>query len=423
MQKPLVLIVDDSQTIRYQIGRSFEKDGEPLFELMEAEDGLKAIRWLSGRSAADLPDVIVLDRNMPNLTGDEFIKIAKGDELWKQIPILFLTTHGEIDEVVKGLSDLQADDYLPKPFDPEELLARVKALIRIKQAENEARKLSRELQASLELEQEAQRKIARLHKHVTDSIDTASLIQQALIPDDSAFDRFFTDYFTIWQPRDVVGGDIYLFEVLKNAEECLLMVIDCTGHGVPGAFVTMLVKAIAEQIMAGLAAHDTPVSPAAILGIFNGRMKHLLNQEDAQSKSNAGFDGGILHYRRNGKTATYAGAKIPLFSVRNGELEMIKGNRHSIGYKKSDPGYQFKDHIIDVSRDTRLYLTTDGYLDQNGGKKGFPFGRKKFQQLIEQNYHKSFADQKVAFLDGIQDYRGNEEKNDDMAMIGVHIDG
>jgi len=125
----------------------------------------------------------------------------------------------------------------------------------------------------------AKKEIEEIHQHTQDSIEYASLIQRALIPDNTEFKKYFSDFLTIWQPKDVVGGDIYLFECLRNDDECLLMVIDCTGHGVPGAFVTMLVKAIERQVVSKIVNNeDHTVSPALILEYFNKSMKKLLSQ-------------------------------------------------------------------------------------------------------------------------------------------------
>lgn len=135
----LIFIVDDSQTIRFHVRQSLEANLSTSLEVVEAQDGFEALQKLILCAPCRFPDVIVLDRNMPNLTGDEFIRILKQDPSWEEIPVLFLTTHSEIQEVVKGLSTLQADDYLGKPFDPQELAARVKVLIRMKQAEDQMR--------------------------------------------------------------------------------------------------------------------------------------------------------------------------------------------------------------------------------------------------------------------------------------------
>ena len=266
------------------------------------------------------------------------------------------------------------------------------------------------------------KKAEESNKKISESIDYASLIQGALIPDNRAFKNYFQDYFSIWHPKDKVGGDIYLFEELRDEDECLLMVIDCTGHGVPGAFVTMLVKAIERQIVAKINNdHSIDVSPAWILAYFNRKMKALLNQHSKDSLSNAGFDGVIIYYNKKEKVLKFAGAETPLFYIEDEELKMIKGNRHSIGYKTSDSEYEFKDHIIETKEGMSFYLTTDGYLDQNGGEKSFPFGKKRFKALIEENYKETMADQQEFFLNELEAYQDEEERNDDVTLVGFKI--
>ena len=268
----------------------------------------------------------------------------------------------------------------------------------------------------------AKLEIESIHKHTQDSIEYASLIQGALIPEQTLLKKYFKDYFTIWEPKDVVGGDIYLFEELREKDECLLMVIDCTGHGVPGAFVTMLVKAIERQVISKIENDKSiDVSPAWILSYFNRTMKKLLKQEDENSISNAGFDGGIIYYNKKENIIKFAGAETPLFYIEDNELKTLKGNRHSIGYKKCDINYEYKEHTIEVKDEMKFYLTTDGYLDQNGGEKGFPFGKSKFKELIVENSSLKFENQKEILLSKMKDYMQDEERNDDTTVVGIEV--
>jgi len=258
------------------------------------------------------------------------------------------------------------------------------------------------------------------NKLISDSIEYASLIQHALIPEKKLLDNTFEDYFTLWKPKDVVGGDIYLFEQI-NEDESILMVIDCTGHGVPGAFVTMLVKAIERQIVSTILNNNEEISPAKILNIFNKNIKHLLKQETVDSVSNAGFDGGIFYYNKKENLVKFSGAETPLFYLVDGEIKTIKGSRHSIGYKKSDPNFEFKEHTIQVTKGMQFYLTTDGFIDQNGGEKGFPFGKTKFKNIIIQNYQKDMKTQKDNFIQELQNYQKEYTRNDDITLIGVRL--
>ena len=281
--------------------------------------------------------------------------------------------------------------------------------------------LEREIQTkSLNLEK-AKLEIESMYAHTRESIEYASLIQGALIPESKLFNNYFQDYFSVWKPKDTVGGDVYLFEELRDKDECLLMVIDCTGHGVPGAFVTMLVKAIERQITAKINNSDEIVSPAKILSIFNKNMKQLLKQETVDSISNAGFDGGVIYYNKKDKIIKFAGAETPLFYVEDDKLKMIKGNRYSVGYKKCTLDYEYEEHTIKVKEGMQFYCATDGYLDQNGGEKGFPFGKKSFKNIITNNYNETMSNQKDIFLNKLADYQGNEETNDDVTLVGFKV--
>jgi len=151
----IIMTVDDSRTIRGHVRRTLEQQTEENYSIVEKGDGLEALHWLSNCLRKDLPDVIVLDRNMPNMSGDECIRILKQDDDWKKIPVLFLTAQTDIKQLVLGLAKLGADDYLPKPFDFDELAARVKVMVRINQAEDESRRLNKDLELSLLQQQQA----------------------------------------------------------------------------------------------------------------------------------------------------------------------------------------------------------------------------------------------------------------------------
>ena len=272
-----------------------------------------------------------------------------------------------------------------------------------------------------------EKEVAQIHKNTRDAIEYASLIQSALMPDDDVMNNYFKDHFVIWSPKDTVGGDIWLFNSLRHEDECLLLFIDCTGHSVPGAFVTMIVKSIEREIVSKIIKHpDMDISPALIMGYFNSTMKTLLRQENKDSLSNAGWDGGIIYYNRREQILKFAGAETPLFYVEDEELKFIKGNRYSVGYKKCDMDYRYTETILHVKEGMKFYCTTDGYLDQNGGEKGFPFGKKRFSKIIDNTHTKSMLEQKKVFLSKIKEYENISKedigRNDDITLIGFEID-
>ncbi len=268
----------------------------------------------------------------------------------------------------------------------------------------------------------AKQTIEQTHKKIEDSIKYSSLIQKSIIPAEQLFYNNFTEHFIIWQPRDLIGGDIYLLDSLRSGNECLLMVVDCTGHGVPGAFVTMLVKAIERQVIGIIKRNDSmTISPGWILSYFNKMLKKLLRQEDNDSISNAGFDGGIILYNKKNNIIRYAGAELPMFYIQNGKFNTIKGDRVSVGYRTSHKDYQFNDHELKIDCDTYIYLTTDGYIDQNGGNKGFPLGKKKLKHSLLDIHLNSFSSQKEVLLNKLSDYKRTEDTTDDVTMVGLKI--
>ncbi|MGB1238734.1 MAG: PP2C family protein-serine/threonine phosphatase [Pseudomonadales bacterium] len=266
------------------------------------------------------------------------------------------------------------------------------------------------------------KQIEIMHDLTKDSIEHASLIQHSIIPSKEMFTDIFDEHLILWHPKDVVGGDIYLLEKLRHDDECLLMVIDCTGHGVPGAFVTMLVKAIERQLITNIKNGSAQVHPAKILQEFSANIKFLLKQNEKDSSiSNAGFDGGIVYYDRKRQLLRYAGAQTPLFIYHNGEVDTYKGDRQSIGYVTSNLDYEFNEHEIQMEEGMEVYLSTDGYFDQNGGTKGFPMGKKRFLSLLDSTATGGLSVKKEHLIKTLLDYQGDHEKTDDITVVGVKI--
>jgi len=279
-----------------------------------------------------------------------------------------------------------------------------------------------QMKKEIERRKKAEAKLQEANDKVQESIEYSSMIQRALIPEKDNYLALFQDIFTLWKPRDIVGGDIYFIERLRGDQESLVMMIDCTGHGVPGAFVTMLVKAIERNVTAHIENSKDLVSPAQILGVFNRSMKHLLKQEHKTASSNAGFDAAIVYINKEEGVLRYAGAEIPLYYLNTKtELQTIKADRHSIGYRSSRGDYVFTDHELQLSGLKKLYLSSDGYIDQNGGNKGFPMGKKRFMRIVQECADISMAELEERLLNELEIYQGAYETNDDITILGVEL--
>ena len=245
--------------------------------------------------------------------------------------------------------------------------------------------------------------LAISHRNIKDSIKYASFIQNAILPQNNLLKKYFQDSFSYWQPKSIVGGDIYFVSELASKHEVLIIVIDGAGHGVPGAFVTMLVKAIEAQIMIDIGSGKLQASPAKILSYFNQSLKSLLNQEKG-SKSNVGFDGGILYYNKATCTCKYAGAITPLYVIDDGQLNIIKSDRKSVGYIRTSFNQQYTEYDIDIKENTQLYITTDGLVDQEC-QNGYSYGKSNFKKFILEHSARTFADQKQLLIESLNSCR------------------
>jgi len=248
------------------------------------------------------------------------------------------------------------------------------------------------------------------NKFIMESIEYAEVIQRSLLPNMEQVTTYLPNNFFLWMPRDTVSGDMVYAEQVKNG--FIIAVIDCTGHGVPGAFMTMIVSTNLRRIIR----EQTSQSPAEILQQLNFLVKTSLQQDTEYAKSDDGLDIAICLVQDN--TLTFAGARLPLYYINNGKLIVIKGDKQSLGYKKSDVKFKFTNHTIKLESDMVCYLSTDGFLDQLGGKKRFQFGRKRFKNLLLENYQRSFAEQSQIILQAFNDYKDDNDRQDDVTVVG-----
>ncbi|CAA6822499.1 MAG: Response regulator containing a CheY-like receiver domain and an HD-GYP domain [uncultured Sulfurovum sp.] len=260
--------------------------------------------------------------------------------------------------------------------------------------------------------------LKKINHNIQDSIEYASLMQQAILPKLSVLDNFCKESFVYWLPKDIVGGDIYFFNILDE-NSILIMVIDGAGHGVSGAFLTMLVKAIEEQIIAKIQEGKLRPSPALILEYFNISIKIML-QQDKESQANSGFDGGVLYYNKKSNICKYAGAKTPLYIMYDDELEVIKSDRKSVGFVRTDIDQKYTEHTIPIEKNTRLYITTDGMPDQEG-ENDSRYGITQFKKLILKNQNLSFTQQGASLQKSFKDFKGNCKQSDDITVIGLSL--
>lgn len=261
----------------------------------------------------------------------------------------------------------------------------------------------------------ANSRLADFNKQILDSIHYAQLIQTSILPSDESIADHFDDFFALYLPRDIVGGDFYFFRILDDG--WLLAVIDCTGHGVPGAFMTMTANAVLSNIISSGEADN----PATIIENLNRQFHETLHRNSGDRLIDYGLDIGLCHFKNSQNTLMYSGARIDLHYVVGREMQTIGGQRKSIGYRRSDRHLRLENHVVEISGEMCFYMASDGILDQSGGAKGWGLGRRKFGGMIKRAANLPATAQKEQIRQELAEYQGVYPQRDDITVIGFRL--
>ncbi len=272
------------------------------------------------------------------------------------------------------------------------------------------------VQRTEELEQ-ANSQLAESNRQIMASIRYAELIQTTILPAEETVRRHIPDFFSFFLPRDIVGGDFYFFRPLESG--WLLAVIDCTGHGVPGAFMTMTANAVLSSIIDGGNIDD----PAAIIEALNDQFHATLHRNNSKNIVDYGLDIGLCRYENREKVLIYSGARIDLHYVVAGEVQTVDSQRKSIGYRRKGRQLPFVNHAVPIAGEMHFFLTSDGILDQAGGDRGWGFGRRRFMDLIGSLSALPAAARKEKMQLQLATYQQDYTQRDDITVIGFQLGG
>ncbi|WP_044207133.1 7TM diverse intracellular signaling domain-containing protein [Flammeovirga sp. OC4] len=249
------------------------------------------------------------------------------------------------------------------------------------------------------------------------SINYAKRIQATMLPSQSHLKSLFPDSFLIFQPRDIVSGDFYW--CAKVGDKRILATVDCTGHGVPGAFMSL----VGYHLLQDIVVKTKITSPEIILQALHLQILKSLHQENYQLKD--GMDMSLIVFDETTKELEYSGARNPLVYSQNGKFEMIKGDRNSIG--STNPKVSFTKHRLKIDSSTTLFMYSDGFQDQFGGPNDRKFGSKRFRKILEENCDFELTLQKEILDKYLNDWVSIDEENhhrqtDDILVIGVKLE-
>lgn len=259
------------------------------------------------------------------------------------------------------------------------------------------------------------KKLEYVYKQVTDSIKYAKRIQEAILPPDSFVKKLLPESFILYKPKDIVSGDFYWVENTGN--KVYFAAVDCTGHGVPGAFMSI----VGYNLLKHVINKQQESEPAAILNHLNTGVSETLHQGLDDSSTKDGMDIALccIDFKKN--EVEYAGAYNPLYLVRDNELTEIKGDKFPIGMFVGESRKEYTNHKIKLKKGDTIYIFSDGYVDQFGGSKGKKFMAKRFRQLLLENNALTMEEQKKHLDIAIEQWRGNQEQVDDILVIGVRV--
>ncbi|MCC7051286.1 MAG: SpoIIE family protein phosphatase [Bacteroidia bacterium] len=273
-----------------------------------------------------------------------------------------------------------------------------------------------------ELEQQ-RNEIEQKNKDLTDSINYAQRIQQAILPEFDEISRVLPDNFVLFMPRDIVSGDFYFFNEIKkevNGVEkrfAIFAAADCTGHGVSGAMMSMMGSTILNEIVALNCIHK----PSEILKLLNHRLQNDLKQGKTDSLSRDGMDIALCTLDMDTKEMWFSGALRPCYIMRNKELIEFKGNKFPIGGMLVEEERNYCEDFMQMQSNDRVYLSSDGYVSQFGGEKSKKFTTKRFKDVLMASQQHDMTEQKLELILELDDWMGDTAQVDDILVIGVRV--
>jgi tetratricopeptide (TPR) repeat protein len=249
------------------------------------------------------------------------------------------------------------------------------------------------------------------NEQIYSSINYAATIQHAILPWDSIIKTAFPDILIFYKPKDIVSGDSYWFQEVDGIK--YLAVIDCTGHGIPGAMLTVIASTALDDAVLGKKLSDT----GQILTYMNEKVTEVLNQKLAENKIRDGMEVGLIAFQKD--KIQFSGAGRPLY-LKNGTMEIIKTDKRGIAGQTENDEYEFSSVEVEKNEKLMLYLSSDGFADQmnENSKK---FSTKRFTNLLESISEKPLAEQSIILENEFNSHRGNREQIDDITVLGVRV--
>lgn len=434
MEKNKIVIVEDEQVIALHLQDILEEIGNEVVDsFISGEEVLEYID-----KSESTPDLIFMDiRLNGKLDGIDTIKELR--DKGRDIPVIYLTSNTDNGYLEKAKSTFPVA-FLKKPFEVDQIKATINVTLH---TENERKKIYNKVFQENEFskmqidelmqtqqhlitatwrERELKEELSKTkaiieeqNKKILDSINYAKRIQKAIIPTKEELKDALGDYFMYYKPKDVVSGD-FPWLIQKNGFT-YVAAVDCTGHGVPGAMMSLIGYLLLNGI---LEAHSAP-TPSDILNELHKDVVKTLRQDDPENKAADGMDVAICRIDQKKKQVLYSGAHRPLYILKEGEVDQKKGDKFPIGGMQYKGENQFTDSEINFDGGETIYFFSDGLPDQFGGPEKLKFGPKRIRDIILKNGSKPMDKQEAAFSKAFDEWKGEAKQIDDVLLLGVRF--
>ena len=360
--------------------------------------------------------LVITDQRMPEMTGTAFLEKIIPD--YPDCIRIILTGFSDIDAVIQAINKGGVYRYITKPWDREEMKIMIDNGLETYNLKQQNKRLFEELkEANLTLEKKVidrTRKIDDQNREITNSIYYASKIQNALLPPKDELDRLLPSYFVLNKPRDIIGGDYYWLTHKEN--KLIAAVADCTGHGVPGSFMSILGITLLNEIVN----KSVTLRADEVLNQLRVNIINSLHQSSKRNGTRDGMEIALCIFDFDNGMLQYAGAFRPLYLIRENQLHILDGDTMPIGIY-DDEKTSFISKEIPFRKDDIVYLFTDGYVDQIGGINRKTFRTKYFRELLLEIHRSPMGDQKEILWNKFIEWKGEIEQIDDVLVLGMKL--
>ena len=408
-EQPSILYLDDEDANL----RIFKINFKRYYRVFTAINVMEAREILANNSI----NLIITDQKMPEMTGTEFLKSILPD--YPDIIRIVLTGFSDIQDIVQAVNECSIHQYLTKPYENGEMKIALDKALEAYTLQKEKKDLIEELKnANEKLEEKVAERTQELvfaNKRLTDSINYARKIQKSILPEERYLESLLGDAFILYKPKDIVGGDFY--SIFDKGDKIILAVADCTGHGVPGAFMSIL----GDSLLRSIIDYQNECSPEKILNLLRDGLVRSLRQDNNENQD--GMEIAIVAINKMDKKLEFAASRMSLIYFQEEKMYELQGEKKSIGGFDLQE-YSFRQKDLDIGKKTTMYLFSDGFQDQFGGENNRRIGSQKLRSLIGEIHTKPMYEQKVileTFLDDWIKTGYDQTQTDDIVVLSFRV--